>query len=95
MAITSGNSTPKPKPKFQPGGFIGVNPKPRKNGGISGPGGKNVKPDYKETGTSIIDKIKNLIHEAGTYPEYKPTLEQELKNLKARNKARNRARKNK
>jgi hypothetical protein len=33
MAITSGNSTPKPKPKLMPGGFIGVNPKPRKNGG--------------------------------------------------------------
>ena len=87
MAITNGK-TPTPKatpkatstPKVTPRTEIGINPQPRTTGGISGSGGKNVTPDYKETG--IMSKIKKILNQAGSYPEYKPTVKQELQNKK-------------
>ena len=84
MAITNGRTpTPKATPKATStpkGVMYQVPPKPRTTGGISGSGGSNVSQDYKETG--IISKIKKILNEAGSYPEYKPTVKQELQNKK-------------
>ena len=75
---------PNPNPTPRPKGTMYSNSKPRTNGGISGSGGKSVSKDYKETGTqkSWMDKFKNFLDEASSYPEYKPTAKQELERKK-------------
>jgi hypothetical protein len=60
-------AAPKPKPganepviklKIKPGDATVANAKvARTKGGISGPGGKNVTPDYKETGVKVLGPI--------------------------------------